>query len=214
MAFTTRKVSMNTLGDVLKQARQSRGWDLKRVERKTGISRNYLEFLEADDFYKLPSSTYIRGALKRYAEFLDLDSQEIIKRFRHEFEHILTPDNSKSSIPSPKKGFNIKFIFIPAIIVLILFYLGFSIKEAVSPPYIEIIQPLDDIITKESTLIIEGKTELGIDVFINNQAVSQIDNGHFKQTIELLPGVNVIEISGQKKYSKKQIIYRRVVLEE
>lgn len=214
MAFITREVKMNTLGDFLKQARQSQGWNLKEIETKTGISLRYLEFLEKNDFYKFPNLTYARGSLSQYAEFLGLDSSKIIKRFQEEFKEIYTSNKVSSSTLTPRKIFNPKFVLGLIITLLILFYLGFSIKRLLSIPQIEIISPPEDFQTQESTLMIEGRAELGIDVFINDQAVSQINNGYFKEKIELLPGLNIIEISAKKKYSRQRVIYRRVVLEE
>lgn len=205
---------MNTLGDFLKQARQSQGWNLKEIETKTGISVRYLEFLEKNDFYKFPNLTYARGSLSQYAEFLGLDSPKIIKRFQEEFKEIPISNKVISSTPVFRKFFNPKFVLGLIITLLILFYLGFSIKRVLFIPQIEIIKPPEDFQTKESTLIIEGRAELGIDIFINGQAISQVNNGYFQEKIELLPGLNIIEISAQKKYSRQRVIYRRVVLEE
>ncbi len=241
MSFTCHEIKNNTLGDILKQARLKLGLDVKDVEKKTNISVKYIEFLEANDFYKLPNSTYTRGSLCRYAEFLGLNSLEIVRQWKQDYDSFFLSSLGRSK---RAKGFarlfrlfvaylfnygtgkkeraeegarririlNPEIILISLVILLILFYLSFSIKRVLSSPQIEIISPLNDLVTKESALIIEGKTEPGVNVFINNQAVSQVE-GYFKERVELLPGLNIIEISGKKKYSKKETIYRRVVLE-
>lgn len=221
MSFSTKQIKSNTLGDLLSRTRYSRGWELKDVEKKTGISVNTLKILEANDFYKLSSPAHARGSLQRYSEFLNLDSTEIIKRFKQEcIQSLSSSSDSRLSRKQtrPHKlalGSRVsKILVVAVVILLILFYLTVSIKRAVLTPQIEIIAPSEDLITKESGLIIKGKTGRGVDIFINNQAVGQINNGYFEQKIELLPGLNVVEISGKKKYSKKATVYRRVVLEE
>ncbi|GEM_PF-1973760 len=221
MPFTRRAIKSNTLGDILKQTRLNRGLKLKDVEKKTDISVKCLEFLEADDFHKFSSPVHIRGSLLLYADFLGLDSREIASRFEREFAQVLAPSRFTAIHQSSKKNlkprfiqkFSAKAIPLAAITFLILSYLGFNIMRVLSVPEIEIISPLDDLVTNDSSLVVEGMTEEGIDIYINKQLVDQI-NGHFKEKIELLSGLNIIEISGKKKYSKERVIYRRVVMTE
>jgi len=78
--FLSKSIHQNTIGSILREARNSHKWTLKDAEKKTGIAKKYLEYLEADDFYKLPGSTYTKGFLERYAEFLKLNPSKIIEK--------------------------------------------------------------------------------------------------------------------------------------
>ncbi len=217
MAFTTREIKVNTLGGLLKRARLDQNWDLKDIEKRIGIEIKYLESLEADDFYKLPSSTYARGFLKRYAEFLKLDSEKIVKQWeqRHNYKE---QDSQRRKLKNKKiyqpSKLSFKIILISLVVLLILFYLGFGLKKVLFTPEIEILNPPEDLITKESSLVIKGRVESGTDVFINNQPVEQIKDGLFEQKIELLPGLNMIKISAKRKYSRPYTVYRQVVVED
>jgi len=82
MGFTKKEIKLNTLGGLLRQARLSKNFELKEVNREINIEEKYLKALEEDDFYQLPGPTYTKGFLKRYAEFLELDPDEIINKWK------------------------------------------------------------------------------------------------------------------------------------
>ncbi|MCD6441973.1 helix-turn-helix domain-containing protein [bacterium] len=214
--FLSKSIPQNTIGSILREARQSHGWTLKDAEKKTGIAKKYLEYLEADDFYKLPGSTYTKGFLERYAEFLKLNPSKIIERWRKEFSQ--SPGKEIPNVLGIKnhsqKIFDIKVYLIAAIALLMFFYIGFSIKRVLSASALEILNPPQDLITTDSSIIIAGHVDLGADVFINDQPIKQISEGNFEQEIELLPGLNTIKISAKKKHSKEKIIFRRIILQE
>jgi len=215
MSFTHREIKSNTIGGFLKQARLTQGWEIIEAARKTGIEAKYLEFLEADDFYKLPSSTYARGFLKRYAEFLKQDAGELLKQWDLKYHH-RGNDFPKEKI---KKGnmvpkVNPKAALVGLLILLVFLYFAWNAKKVLFAPGIRLISPVQDTVVRERSLVIQGRTDPRADVFVNDQSVAELDAGIFRQRIDLLPGLNTIEISAQKKYSKKSVIYLRVVLEE
>jgi cytoskeleton protein RodZ len=66
------------VGQLLRDARQARGYNLGDIERQTRIPRQYLQALEDDRFDALPAPVYARGFLRNYARFLGLDENEIL----------------------------------------------------------------------------------------------------------------------------------------
>jgi cytoskeletal protein RodZ len=68
-------------GAQLRQAREHRGLSLDEVATKTRVQRRYLQALEEGTVDKLPEPVYARGFLKRYADFLNLDSAGIAERY-------------------------------------------------------------------------------------------------------------------------------------
>ncbi|HEY8476310.1 MAG TPA: RodZ domain-containing protein [Chloroflexota bacterium] len=64
---------METLGALLREARQERGISLGQVERDTHIRRKYLEALEHDEYSALPPPVYTQGIVRTYAQYLGLD---------------------------------------------------------------------------------------------------------------------------------------------
>jgi cytoskeleton protein RodZ len=67
-----------SIGSKLHQAREEQSLSLDQVAQATRIRLHYLEALEADQFDKLPSTAQLRGFLRAYADYLKLDSSELI----------------------------------------------------------------------------------------------------------------------------------------
>lgn len=68
-----------SIGSQLRQARERRSLGLDDIAQATHIKVHYLEALEADRFDVLPSAAQLRGFLRAYADFLTLDSNELLK---------------------------------------------------------------------------------------------------------------------------------------
>ena len=70
------------IGPLLTEARQRKGLSLADVEQATKIRKRYLEGLERDDYTVLPDAVYVQGFLKTYANYLDLDGEELSGRLK------------------------------------------------------------------------------------------------------------------------------------
>ncbi len=84
----------------LRMARQRAGYDLKDVAEVLRIRLSNLEAIEAGRFDDLPGPTYVTGFLRSYAEFLGLDRDEIVTRYR---EEIGAASRQKLSFPIPSQ---------------------------------------------------------------------------------------------------------------
>lgn len=78
------------IGEILANARQDRHWLIRDVAASLHIRPRYLEALEAGDLSELPPLPYVKGYITRYADYLGLDREEILRRF----EEIALQDNS------------------------------------------------------------------------------------------------------------------------
>ncbi len=72
---------METLGPYLRNAREAKGLDLRDAAQQTRISINYLKAIEEEDFAKLPGEVFVKGFLKNYARFLQLNESEVMERY-------------------------------------------------------------------------------------------------------------------------------------
>ena len=71
-----------TIGQRLKKTRVYRHLTLEKVAEATRIRLQYLQALEADDFSAMPSPVQARGFLRNYAQYLDLDLDQIVEELR------------------------------------------------------------------------------------------------------------------------------------
>jgi cytoskeletal protein RodZ len=83
---------MFEIGSTLREARLRRGYDIARCEQGTKIRGKYLRAMEDEQFDVLPSPTYVRGFLRSYAEFLDLDWQLVLDEYESRFGGFRDPD--------------------------------------------------------------------------------------------------------------------------
>jgi cytoskeleton protein RodZ len=77
---------MTSIGETLRRERVRRGWNLDEVAAETKISLHLLEAIEADQFDRLPGGVFARNFVRQYAQMLELDEDEILSAFRHQFE--------------------------------------------------------------------------------------------------------------------------------
>lgn len=85
-------MSSKDVGQRLRQAREARGMELAEAAKATRIRSHYLQALEQGDFGALPSPAQVRGFLRTYAEFLELDPKALFE--------ILTPPKPESPEPA------------------------------------------------------------------------------------------------------------------
>ncbi|MDO3379298.1 helix-turn-helix domain-containing protein [Geoalkalibacter halelectricus] len=74
--------STQGFGEKLKNRRQERGLSLDEVALQLRIRRQFIEALEDERWEAFPGETYLKGFLRSYAEFLDLDPGELLVNYR------------------------------------------------------------------------------------------------------------------------------------
>ena len=76
------------VGDILRLNRERRGLELQSVANQLRIRLAYLEAIEDGRYKDLPGSTYAVGFVRSYADYLELDGADIVRRFREEVARI------------------------------------------------------------------------------------------------------------------------------
>ncbi|MFN8385305.1 MAG: helix-turn-helix domain-containing protein [Anaerolineales bacterium] len=87
---------MQTIGQTLKQTRESKRLTLEKVFEATRIRVPYLQALESDDLSAMPSPVQARGYLRNYAEYLGLNFDQLLDEMRVQTssDEMLTPMDS------------------------------------------------------------------------------------------------------------------------
>ncbi|MSO75188.1 MAG: helix-turn-helix domain-containing protein [Alphaproteobacteria bacterium] len=107
----------------LRMARQRAGHDLTDVARVLRIRSSNLEAIEAGRFESLPGPTYVTGFLRSYAEYLGLDRDEIMTRYR---EEIGASSRQKLSFPTASHEGRMPrgWLVFAALVLVVLAYAG------------------------------------------------------------------------------------------
>jgi cytoskeleton protein RodZ len=77
-----------SVGNLLRAERERRNLSVDDVAANLRIRRALIDAIEHGRFKELPGAPYAVGFVKTYAEFLDLDREEVIRRFKSEAEGI------------------------------------------------------------------------------------------------------------------------------
>jgi cytoskeletal protein RodZ len=75
-------VNLEQIGQQLKMARDAMGLSLNQISERTKIPLNHLESLDSGRTEDLPEPVYVSGFIKRYAECVGLDAQELSDLYR------------------------------------------------------------------------------------------------------------------------------------
>src|SRR3954466_14004322 len=100
---------MKTTGQILKDNREKKGITLSEVSLATKISVKVLTAIEEGQTDRLPTKTFLRGFVRAYARYLNLNEEMILNSFYEEMgstkpKVILTSDAQSSSPRPPGAG--------------------------------------------------------------------------------------------------------------
>jgi cytoskeletal protein RodZ len=220
ITFTRSKIHFEAeaISERLRSKRQELNLKLEKAAKETRINIKYLDALEKGRFELLPSGLYGKNYLREYATYLRLDSADLLELY----------DNEVSSSHQVRSGdlFNAQvvkrhyFLSFPKILrgILIVFfvliagiYLFFRLRGMISPPFLFIKQPQDNFITASSSVELLGRAEVETQIRINGQEVTTDAEGNFSKILGLQKGLNLITISAERKYGRKNSQERRIL---
>ena len=90
-----------TVGPLLRAARESQGRSLEDAEAVLHIRARHLAALEADDYAALPSPAQARGFLKNYAQYLGLDLQDTLALYEATAKRAASRPAARKPAPRP-----------------------------------------------------------------------------------------------------------------
>ena len=207
--FCFKKIEQSTrLGELFRTNRLKQGWDLDKIPfRNSPIASKYLHALEEENFTILPKTkTYRLAYVREYAVILGLNPDQCAAQFIYEngLEDItpLTPYRKINFFPFSSWSIFIRNTMLAISVCLFIGYLAWQIKGILEPPKLFIFSPIDGYVSLETNTLVQGQTEQGAKVAINGEAVDVNDRGQFAIKIDLVKGLNTINISTTKKHGK------------
>jgi len=90
-----------TVGYELRKAREKKKKDLQKIASQLRIRASFLEALEKSQYNAFPGQAYAFGFLRTYSDFLGLDTDTLIMRYRDE-RSFLKPEKIDMPIPPEK----------------------------------------------------------------------------------------------------------------
>lgn len=206
-----------TLGERLREVRSEARASVREAAEATGVSVHHLEALEAGEYSRLPGDVYTRNFLRRYARFLKLNDESVMRYYESE-RTVLKP--AERRLPGPLHSASSVTLVLLARrsliglgILAILGYLGWELGKIVTPPSLVLESPTQSGITHAATVEVRGKTDPEASVFLNGQSIFVAEDGSFRELVDLTPGRNSLQVTAVKKRGKRYTISRDVILE-
>lgn len=72
---------MGSIGEILRQARETQGLSLEQVASLTKIQEPYIKALEEEDFEALPEQIFTKGFVRTYSRSLGIDEDDALRQF-------------------------------------------------------------------------------------------------------------------------------------
>ncbi|MFH0927864.1 MAG: helix-turn-helix domain-containing protein [bacterium] len=222
MTFTKKNLrAAETVGNYLAELLENSGIALSDLGPALKVREKYLEALFLDRFEDLPDLFYARHLVKRLVVLLNGSPEYAEKLFEEQagerkeseapqlvFERRKVGSFSLIVVARVLAAVGLAFVFLG-----LLGYLGFSAYKALTPPALTVTFPATDIVTQERSIVVKGHTEREVRITVNDQVVTSDDRGEFQTPLFLDPGLNIIEVHAAKRYSRDQVVYRKVLVE-
>jgi cytoskeletal protein RodZ len=130
-----------SVADTLIRARQQVGQDLRSIADVLCIRYSYLDAIERGQYENLPGPTYAMGFVRTYAEYLGLDGDNVVDRFKNEVEGLDSQTKLHFPTPAPEGKMPGGAVFLVAALLFagaygVWFYLsnqGESLGDLVAP---------------------------------------------------------------------------------
>lgn len=206
-----------TIGDLLRSAREKAHFTLEDLAKDTHIKLEYLIALEDNNFDALPAATFIKAYIRNYARLFKLDEKPLFAILRRDYEEsvkgqlipreFLYPQLKKKTLWSP-----IHLVFISVMMVFVVFfsYATWQWYQLNRPPALVLISPEEDA-EVASRVIFQGNTKANAILTINSAPVALRADGSFETELYLpQEGVNTVTIKASDKNGKSTILQRSV----
>lgn len=208
---------MRTVGQILREARESKLLSLEDVEKQTKIRVELLQALESNNFDKLPPATFIQGFIKNYGSLLGLNNVKLLAIFRRDYEAKKHPPKVLESFSNPmtQKKFRLtpgKILGVVIVLIILCFfaYLWVEYRQFVGAPELQVSSPVDQQSVDVPQVVVGGDTDPEAKVTINNQEVGLDNKGHFRVEVKLSASTNEIDVASTSKFGQSAKVKRTV----
>lgn len=215
---------MKTIGEILRNERLKKNYQTSQIALAIKIKEKFIFAMENNDFSFFPEEVFALGHIQNYAEFLELDFNEIIPFFRRTWEMKRNQFDEKSKNHANEFVFNSKIDSvgrnfsriilvsgIGLIIAAFIFFLVLQYERNIIHPKLKIVYPAEDIATSSEKITLKGETDNDDKIFVNGEEIKVDENGFFEFSIDLNQGLNKFVFRAVNPYQKETTVERLIL---
>lgn len=216
VSFTSKKLAEKIgVAETLRNAREARNFTLDAAARTLGVAKKYLSAIENGDYNLLPGELYTKNFIRNYANFVKLNSQEVVSAYLKERKNCETKNcQAPPQVCQLKTWDTPRYLQLGASIIVgagLIYYLGMQVSGIFTAPPLALENPVEGSVSATSVLEVKGQTLPESRVEINGVEKMSNAEGYFSEIINLTPGVNKIMVTAVKKHGRASTILRNVV---
>lgn len=208
------------IGQILRHTREEMGFSEKEAADDLQIPLKFIISLERGGWDKLPARVYSRGFLKKYAEYLELKSEEVLKEFDEEWSQVLPVENQEIIHGEPAYKKWLLFLNRQKVILMISFaailiagvYFLYEFRFVIRSPELTVVSPPKDEITTQDSFPISGKIEKESVLTLNGRPVYTNDKGEFSDSALISKGLNTLEFEVTNRFGKTNKVVRYILV--
>tara|TARA_B100001057_G_scaffold136673_1_gene136294 strand:- start:127 stop:915 length:789 start_codon:yes stop_codon:yes gene_type:complete len=171
---------MNTVGQILSIGRNSKNLSINDISVELKISKSIIIDLESDNIKKNPDIIFNIGHLRSYSNFLELDTDKIIEKFKNDLSLNIKEEKNNISPIVVNNFFKIEKFFAASLILIIFtsFYFLFidqnddEINFALVPDIPESMEPIVEKANTFNNSLSKKSDENNSDLINNSSAIA------------------------------------------
>jgi cytoskeletal protein RodZ len=202
--------SRKTVGAILADARKSKKVSFREISAVTKINPKFLNALEAGDYSVFSSPLHIKGFLKNYAGFLELDESEILAFWRREYNAAAVEKKTSKKPPKPLKDSLLDigpaFFAIVSGVLLVTGFVGYLVYQYIrysAPPKLLVSSPQGDLVVEKPEIDVFGVASVDAELTVNAEKIVLGEGGEFLVKLPLNEGLNLVNIIAKNKFDKE-----------
>lgn len=206
---------MKTIGQILKNARVSKDFSLRHVEKMTKIKSIFIGLIEEEKWDSLPAFPTVLGFVKSLAGYLEIDPNMAVAVLKRDYppkklKITPKPDIDKSFFWSPKLTF---ILGISGVLIALLAYLLIQYVHFVSSPTLKVDSPKENQIVSGNNVVVFGSTDNDAKLTVNGQPVMLSDDGKFSISLDIAKDTKEITITASSRSGKITTVRRTIVVQ-
>ena len=144
---------------LLRESREHNGETINDIAEVLRIRQPYLEAIEDGRFTDLPGQTYAIGFMRAYAEYLGLDSEEMVRRYKDEVTFGLDASQLRFPTPIAEAGVPSGTIVFFGLLAVVLIYGAWLLNTAEDGFLSDLVSPLPE---RFATLILSEEKNVSV----------------------------------------------------
>ncbi len=222
MPFIKKKLTNAKLGfgADLQELRELRGFSREALARLTGIHALTIAALEQERLEDLTDPAYAERHVAMLVKTLEGSTNFYLEKYRSLLQGRGIHGDHRAELHPRVSSMDFlvtsRLVILAGFILLILLiggYVAWQAKQMTSLPVLTVESPAEGMHLDRPSIQVTGRTDNTAKLTINGTPVIVADDGSFSIEVDVPPGLSVIDVRANRRYSAPVIIERHVFLE-